>query len=562
MRINTNSRSTVVLAVTCQSKIILMRVLCTAVAVFVSVFLTGQQMPESSYMHSETITDSGNTLDQVSSSSQVRVFVLAGQSNMQGQGKIYDGSNGAIGVIIDSFMPSCGDLGAECDFTFDMFDGYGDGWNGWTYDFVQDGNVVATETLPNGEEGSAIVTLEDGVSCDVVVNSAGAYAAEISWTLTDPFDNVVASMDGQEDSFPSPNTLLDVVENDVGDQWSMLQTDGEWTVLDDVFLHFENGGGTLIQDNVTIGQGANPDLIGPELMFAHQLDEYYDDPILIIKAAWGGLSLAEDFRPPSAGGTTGPYYNAMIDMVEDITENLGTEFPDLGLTEFELTGFAWFQGWNDAGSEDFLNEYESNLHHLVNDVRNEFENPNLPIVIASAGQGGYEDHWGWMEDVQDIIAVAQENVACDDILYGGTVGFVNTKEFFMNVLDSPDDAGFHYHNNALTFLNVGKSIGDEMIMAINDMAYCEGFTSVPSEHELAEVISVYPNPTTNNITVDFGEWNGHNPRVKLYDIESKIVLETQSNSTLSIDVSNYAKGVYLLEVLTDGQVHRQRVVVE
>ena len=67
-------------------------------------------------------------------------------------------------------------------------------------------------------------------------------------------------------------------------------------------------------------------------------------------------------------------------------------------------------------------------------------------------------------DIQEIVAVAQENVGCDDEQYGGTVGFVNTKPFFMPTSESPDDAGFHFHNNARTFLNVGKSIGDEMIL--------------------------------------------------------------------------------------------------
>ncbi len=151
----------------------------------------------------------------------------------------------------------------------------------------------------------------------------------------------------------------------------------DWTVLDDAYLYFPNGAGDTIRDHVTAGQGAYPDLIGPELMFAHQLDAYYEDPVLIIKTAWGGLSLAEDFRPPSAGGTTGPYYNAMIETVESVTQNLATEFPDIAVEEFEISGFAWFQGWNDGASEAFLNTYESNLHHLVNDVRNDLQLPEL-----------------------------------------------------------------------------------------------------------------------------------------------------------------------------------------
>ena len=124
--------------------------------------------------------------------------------------------------------------------------------------------------------------------------------------------------------------------------------------LDDAYLYFPNGAGDTIRDHVTVGQGAYPDLIGPELMFAHQLDAYFEDPVLIIKTAWGGLSLAEDFRPPSAGGHTGPYYNAMIETVESVTQNLATEFPDIAVDEFEISGFAWFQGWNDGASEEFL----------------------------------------------------------------------------------------------------------------------------------------------------------------------------------------------------------------
>lgn len=512
-----------------------MRIFFTAFAVFFSAIVTGQ----------------------------VRVFVLAGQSNMQGYGKIYDGSNGAIGAIITSFTPSCSDVGTpSCNFTFNMLDGYGDGWNGWTYDFVQNGTVVATETLDNGSEGIATITLEEGILCEVVVNSAGAYAAEISWTLTDPSGDVVASMDGQEDSYPSPNTLLDVVANDTNGDWSMLQTGSEWTVLDNAYLYFENGQGTLIRDKVTIGQGANPELIGPELMFAHALDAYYEEPILIIKAAWGGLSLAEDFRPPSAGGSVGPYYTQMIEMVENVTSNLATEFPELGTSSFEIMGFGWFQGWNDAGSDAFLNEYESNLHHLITDVRTAFGNPELPVVIASAGQGGYEDHWGWMQDVQDIIAVAQENVACDDVLYGGSVGFVNTKPFYMPVLESPDDAGFHYNNNARTFLNVGKSMGEEMVLAINNMAFCEGFVSVPSEDGRTKTLKLYPNPATHSVWVELPFTEGRNTSTRIFDMNGKLMLDEARNGTQFIGLSSFPKGVYVVEIAVDGCLHREKLIVQ
>lgn len=487
--------------------------------------------------------------------SSVKVFVLAGQSNMQGQGSIYAGANGAIGITVATFTPFC-DSSETCDFTFDMVDSYGDGWNGWVYDFVQNGVVVATETLASGFAGTSTITLESDVVCDVVINTAGAYGNEISWTMIHSSGAEVAMLAGQTDDYPSPNTLTDVMENDTDGLWSMLESDGSWTVVDNAYLYFVNGQGTLIRDNVTIAQGANPERIGPELMFAHQMAAYYDDPVLIIKAAWGGLSLAADFRPPSAGGTTGAYYTEMIGMVENVTQNIATEFPMIGSSAFEIAGFAWFQGWNDGGSDDFLNEYESNLHHLVNDVRSDLGSPNLPFVIASSGQGGYEDHWGWTENIQEIISVAQENIGCDDLLYGGSVGFVNTKPFYMAVSESPDDAGYHYHNNALSFLNIGKSIGDEMILAINDIAFCTDVLSVDGEDGSDMGISIYPSPVATHLTVDLGKLNGLNTAIELYDSSSRLIIHERCASTRMIDVSSLPAGIYTLRLTGRGHDFR------
>lgn len=269
-----------------------------------------------------------------------------------------------------------------------------------------------------------------------------------------------------------PNSLVDIIENDSDGDWSELGTAGNWTVLDGAYLYFANQGDT-IRSNVTVGQGASSNLFGPELMFAHQLDAYSDDPVLIIKTAWGGLNLAEDFRPPSAGGITGAYYQQMIQTVQDVTQNLGSEFPGIGITDFEISGFAWFQGWNDGASEDFLNEYESNLYHLIDDVRSDLSAPELPVVVANSGHGGFVQSGDlWVQDIQNIVSVAQEAVGCNDSLYGGWVGFTETKQFYLDAFESPTDAIHHFHNNALTFLNIGKALGQEMILAINEMAFC------------------------------------------------------------------------------------------
>lgn len=296
-----------------------------------------------------------------------------------------------------------------------------------------------------------------------------------------------------------PGTLVDLIENDLSNQWDFLGSEGNWNTLENVWLHFPRPDDT-IRAQVTVGQGTYSDLIGPELMFAYELDERYEEPILIIKTAWGGKSLGGDFRPPSASGPTGEYYNQMIETVQDVMDNLSTEFPNINLDSAEIAGFVWFQGWNDGESEAFLNEYESNLHHLVQDVRNDLGNPSLPIVIASSGHGGIElSNDLWVRDMQTKVAPAQEAVGCDDVQYGGTVGFVDTKPFFVEASQSPEDAIHHFNHNASTFLNIGAEIGKEMKLAIDDLAFCNPVVAVQDLEEVG--IEVFPNPTTGLVTI-------------------------------------------------------------
>ena len=97
------------------------------------------------------------------------------------------------------------------------------------------------------------------------------------------------------------------------------------------------------------------------------LGDYFDDQVLILKVCWGGKSLAVDFRPPSSGGTVGPYYTLMINDIQSSINNIPTEFPGYNGETIEIAGFIWFQGWNDGEKESYINEYEENLKNLFDD---------------------------------------------------------------------------------------------------------------------------------------------------------------------------------------------------
>jgi len=178
--------------------------------------------------------------------------------------------------------------------------------------------------------------------------------------------------------------------------------DGSFVERDDVFIFYKRGN-EGIKGPLTVGQGAGKDRIGPELMFGIGMGDYYEEPVLLIKTAWGGKDLYCDFRPPSAGKPAyeipgkprelGVYYRKMIEEVHQCLDHLDTDFPQFKGRPYELCGFVWFQGWNDMCADrkikqQVLDEYARNFVHLVQDLRAEFKVSNLPVVVGEVGVDG------------------------------------------------------------------------------------------------------------------------------------------------------------------------------
>ena len=115
-----------------------------------------------------------------------------------------------------------------------------------------------------------------------------------------------------------------------------------WTVWPTVKVWYNENGpqsgvnGSAIPSNSTeacfgdlsvgFGSNCNPNLIGPELGFGVGMQAALGaEPFLIMKTAWGGKTLAGDFRPPSSTrgadpfcqgscnpGVVGHYYQVMV----------------------------------------------------------------------------------------------------------------------------------------------------------------------------------------------------------------------------------------------------------
>ena len=185
---------------------------------------------------------------------------------------------------------------------------------------------------------------------------------------------------------------------------------------------------------LTVGFGSAKDKIGPEYTFGLYMHEYLQEPILIIKTAWGGRDLVRQFRPPSAGpyytaeqaeerakflteknkqkgrkevvtaealkAETGQDYRNMMAHVKKVLADIDNYHPAYKKKDgYEIAGFVWFQGWNDLVNG---NDYPDNPTHpqtkyalysklmttFIHDVRKDLNAPRMPFVIGVIGVGG------------------------------------------------------------------------------------------------------------------------------------------------------------------------------
>jgi alpha-galactosidase len=234
---------------------------------------------------------------------------------------------------------------------------------------------------------------------------------------------------------------------------------GKWVERDDVWIVDLARSGPL-----TVGYGGDEGRIGPELEFGHVVGDFFESPVLLIKTAWGGKSLHVDFRPPSAGGEVGPSYTEMVQRVHAVLDDIAKHYPGYNGQGFELAGIAWHQGWNDRVDQTANDAYQDNAVHLINDLRAEFGVPRLPFALATTGMTGWEDKHPRALSLMN----AQLALPDDTRITQGRVAAVETRDFWRPFEQSPANQGFHWNQNAETFLLIGGGLGKAMVKLVEE----------------------------------------------------------------------------------------------
>jgi len=159
--------------------------------------------------------------------------------------------------------------------------------------------------------------------------------------------------------------------------------------------------------------------------------------------------------------------------VKDVQKNFATYFPKLKGKKLELTGFVWFQGWNDMCNSEYAARHKELLKVFIEDVRKDLGSPKLPVVIDVMGQNAFGEASGNMKVIQDA-QLAMEKVPA----FKGNVKAVRTdvladkaaeelypkwKDNFEKWEQTGSDFGYHYKGSAIWFNRIGDASAKAMI---------------------------------------------------------------------------------------------------
>ena len=436
----------------------------------------------------------------VKSGGPIKVFILSGQSNMVGAGKVIGGGGRWGSEFIDPVVSVYeGTYDAKADYDamtplktlkLNKFGGseptpYPGGGTQVTRGFVQVKKTGAYQFRP-GYGGSMQNIMEvDGIEVHRQEGNSKAIRSEVKLIAGEkvPFKITYLTMDanglGWINQMDVPGTLSTLVKHQ-GMYPYLVNKKRQWVARDDVWYK------GVIADTGSRWLGVETGRIGPELGFGHVVGDHQTEPVLLLKASQGNRSLSWDFLPPGSqrfehGGKVyaaykesplswekgtkpqsinwyaGKQYDDCFNAAKDVLGNFDEQFPHWKGRGYEIVGFCWWQGDKDRYNEGHALQYEQNLVHLIKTLRNEFNAPSAKFVCATLGQTAKET----AEGNEKLILDAQLAVDGKAGKYPEFKGNVST--VYAHPLSQGGASNSHYNGNAQTYMDVGAAMGQAMV---------------------------------------------------------------------------------------------------
>ena len=143
------------------------------------------------------------------------------------------------GATVANLVATGSSTASSCNYTFNMLDSWGDGWNGAQMRVMNGTTIVATLALPSGASMAQTVSLQSGISYSLVWNIAGAYDEEVGVNVVNSSGVTVYSM-GYNSQALAGTTLATITANcpavPASIYWYSSATSTAWLSTTDVLI--------------------------------------------------------------------------------------------------------------------------------------------------------------------------------------------------------------------------------------------------------------------------------------------------------------------------------------
>ena len=200
-------------------------------------------------------------------------------------------------------------------------------------------------------------------------------------------------------------------------------------------------------------QGEMDGCFGPELGIAEKLHETYPDrTFFIIKCAWGGTNLFEQWLSPSSIGRVGKLYTQFVDFVETSIQYLESKNYNV-----KIEAMCWMQGESDSFSVRNANDYEKHLNNFIKDIRRKFKGyaSNDGIAFVDAYIADNPVYWVHC----DLVNASKKRVADSSPVNA----LVDTISHGLTCEKEPEGAPDMAHYDSLSGLKLGNLFAEEAI---------------------------------------------------------------------------------------------------
>jgi hypothetical protein len=200
---------------------------------------------------------------------------------------------------------------------------------------------------------------------------------------------------------------------------------------------------------------------GPELGIAKVLtNKYPNEKIVLIKIAWGGTNLANNWIKDEGGTYT--WFKARLN------EALADIISTYGSTGYAISGIFWMQGESDA-TEELAPHYSNNLLYFTETMLRPFLDPYAKNLVNGKIPFIYGDiHTGWLPKGLMILQEqyrAQFKIPCVRCMAESR----SASKWDETPVDVDEQtAGFAWaHYNTKGMLKVGVGFGNALIALLN-----------------------------------------------------------------------------------------------